>query len=425
MRGRRSGPARHPPRHTRVSSQLALHFPGPPPPSPGTRRAGWPSVTFYASGTNDSGEIRGFANLGIHVGFSASVIGPAALRELERHARSGLLVFGDTGAYSEEVPGAHPQGTTTPGRTRTSRTREISPHDWEARLGVLERVARTFGDRFSVVAPDRVGDQEGTLARLQAHAPRIRLLARHGARVLLPLHAGHRALHDLFTEASAILGIPVVPAFPLPKDRTAAHDVLEFTRSARSRDVHLLGLGLRSRWTRQLLPLLARQVTGLHVSMDANLITSAVGRRSDGSAARALTAAQDQIRERGYPDAFGESTDPEWGIHADFTDSAALPSTWLGPSATRAVAAAAGLSPTQTARWKKDPDGFLQRRTSPHPDSPRWWQHPAMQTALEDAWVSHLHRLHTAPRKAEAIQTAFASHPAAGQFGSATERRAA
>lgn len=377
-------------------------------------------MTFYASGTNDSGEIRGFATLGIHIGFSASVIGPAALRELERHAGSGLLVFGDTGAYSEDVP-----GTAAPGRARSSRTAEISTDEWDVRLGVLERVARSFGGHLSVVAPDRVGDQDGTLARLQSHASRIRLLARLGARVLLPLHAGPRALGALFDEATAILGVPLVPAFPLPKRRTPATDVLAFARSTRAREIHLLGVGLRSRWSRYLLPLLARQVPGLHVSMDANVITSAVGRRPDGSAARPLTAAQDEIRGRGFPDAFGETTHAEWGIYADFTDAAASPSMWLGPAAARELASAVGLAPADSARWLKDPDGFLQRRIKPHPDSPRWWEHPVVQIALEQAWMKHLHRIHTAPRKAEAIQSAFANHPAAGQFGPTAERCAA
>jgi hypothetical protein len=39
-----------------------------------------------------------------------------------------------------------------------------------------------------------------------------------------------------------------------------------------------------------------------------------------------------------------------------------------------------------------------------------------MQHALDEAWLRHLHRLHTAPRKERAIRAAFRDHPAAGQF---------
>lgn len=406
-----------------TSNQLTLAFPGNLPIRSGTRRRDWPSITFYASGTNDSGEIRGFASLGIHVGFSASVIGPTALRELERHANTGLLVFGDTGAYGER-PAPGPGEVQHAFRTG-SRTREITDADWDARLDVFERVARIYGDRLSVVTPDRVGAQDATLARIETYAPRIRRIAQLGARILLPLHAGGQALPGFCRKAEAILAVPLVPAFPLPKGRTPFRELIGFTRSQRPRAIHLLGLGLRSRWARDLFPTLARQLPGLHVSMDANLITSAVGRRSNGSAARPLTAAQDEIRQRGYPHAFGETADPAWGILADYTDSASSPSTWLGPSASRAIASTVGLSSTQAARWRREPDSFLQEPITPHSDAPSWWEHPTMEAALEEAWINHLHRLHTAPRKAEAIVVAFRSHPAAGQFGSTEGRRAA
>jgi hypothetical protein len=406
-----------------TSNQLTLAFPGNLPIVPGTRRRDWPGVTFYASGTNDSGEIRGFASLGIHVGFSASVIGPTALRELERHANTGLLVFGDTGAYGER-PAPGPDEDQRGFRT-SSRTREITDADWDARLDVFERVARIFGDRFSVVTPDRVGAQEATLARIETYAPRIRRIARFGARILLPLHAGLQDLPAFCTKAEAILSLPLVPAFPLPKGRTTVRALMGFARSQQPRVIHLLGLGLRSRWARHVFPALARQLPGLHVSMDANLITSAVGRRSNGTAARPLTAAQDEIRQRGYPHAFGETADPSWGIRADYTDSVSSPSTWLGPSASRGIASTVGLSSIQAARWRRDPDSFLQEPITPHSDAPSWWEHPAMEAALEEAWIKHLHRLHTAPRKAEAIVVAFRSHPAAGQFGSTGIRRAA
>jgi hypothetical protein len=200
------------------------------------------------------------------------------------------------------------------------------------------------------------------------------------------------------------------------KGRASVQDVILFAKLARPREVHLLGLGLRSRSARLFLPLLARQFSGINVSMDANLITAAVGRRIDGSAARRLTAAQDAIRRRGFPDPFGETSEPEWQIHADYTDSASFPSSWLGPAGLRNVAAAAGLSPEQTAQWRKDPDAFLQRRIAPHGDAPRWWQNPVLDLAIESEWMRHLHRIHAAPRKARAICSVFHDHPAAGQF---------
>jgi len=202
----------------------------------------------------------------------------------------------------------------------------------------------------------------------------------------------------------------------MPKGGTTARDVLSFVESVRPSRIHLLGLGLRSRRERDLMPLLALRAPGMRVSMDANLITSAVGRRADGSPSRRLTAVQDGIRGRGFPRAFGDVADPAWGIHADYTDSISFPSAWLGPAGLRRVAAAAALSPPQTRRWRRDPDAFLQEPVSGGPGSLRWWEHPTMQHALDEAWLQYLHRLHTAPRKERAIRIAFRNHPAAGQF---------
>lgn len=397
-----------------MSAQLSIHLPdGNRAAGWGTRRRGWPAVVFFASGTNDCGEIRSFADLAIHVGFCAAVIGPTALGELERHAGTGLQVFGDTGAYSEV---STRNVATAPFPPAPTAAREaITEEDWASRLAVLERVAAAFGSAFTVVAPDRIGDQETTLARLLTFRKQVRTLARRGARILLPLHSGGLDLAAFHLEASTLLGIPLVPAFPIPKGRTTAHDVFRFATLARPREIHLLGVGLRSRRPRELLPLLAKELPGLRVSMDANLITSAVGRRADGTAGRRLTAAQDAVRQRGFPRAFGETVDSAWDIRADYTDSVALPSTWLGPAALRAVADALSLSGEHRGRWRKDPDAFLQAPID-GPDSPSWWEHPAMEEALEAAWMRHLHRLHTAPRKAEAIRRTFRRHPAAGQF---------
>ena len=382
-----------------------------------------PPTLFYASGTNDAGEIRGFASLGIPVGFCAAHVGPSSLAEFDRLRGSGMPVFGDTGAYGEVS--ADPARQAAAGRPgRLAVVRPILPEEWEERLAVYDRVAAGFGERFDAVAPDRVGDQEETLQRLLTFRPRIRALAARGADVLLPLHRGARPLAGFHAEARRVLGLDLVPAFPMPKGGTTAGHVLSFVEAIRPCRIHLLGLGLRARGARDLLRLLALRAPGMRVSMDANLITSAVGRRPDGSASRRLTAAQDGIRRRGFPRAFADVTEPAWGIHADYTDSIACPSGWLGPSGLRRVAGAAALSPSQASRWRRDPDAFLQEPVSGEDDPVRWWEHPAMRDALDDAWRGHLHRLHTAPRKERAIRIAFRNHPAAGQFAPPAPRPA-
>lgn len=192
------------------------------------RRGTWPDTLFYASGTNDAGEIRGFAALGIPVGFCAAEVGPSGLAELDRLHGTGMPLFGDTGAYGEVSadPVRQAAAGAPPAPGKLAVVRPITAEEWERRLAVYDRVAARFGERFDAVAPDRVGDQEETLERLLAFRFCIRALAARGARILLPLHGGPQPLPAFHAEARRALGVDLVPAFPMPKGGTTARDVL-------------------------------------------------------------------------------------------------------------------------------------------------------------------------------------------------------
>ena len=77
--------------------------------------------TYYASGSNHPGEIRGFADLGHPIGVSALQLSEHALRLLER---LDVPLFVDSGAFGEKA-----------GRVFDTRT-------WEGVLRVYERLAR-------------------------------------------------------------------------------------------------------------------------------------------------------------------------------------------------------------------------------------------------------------------------------------------
>jgi len=193
-----------------MDPQLTLALPNPRAGRPRRGRRGtWPDTLFYASGTNDAGEIRGFARIGIPIGFCAAVVGPTALAELDRLHGAGMPVFGDTGAYGEVSADLARQAATgapaEPGKLAVARP--ITVEEWERRLAIYDRVALRFGERFDAVAPDRVGDQEETLERLLAFRFRIRAIAARGARILLPLHGGPRPLAAFHAEARRVLGV--------------------------------------------------------------------------------------------------------------------------------------------------------------------------------------------------------------------------
>jgi hypothetical protein len=377
-----------------------------------TRRRRWPRTLFFASGSNSPGEIRGFASLGIPVGFCAAVIGKSGIAELERHAATGLPVFGDTGAYSEvTIAGAKPV-----------HTKPITDQEWARRLRLLTRIAAAFGPRFVAAAPDFVGDQGKTLHRLVRYRDEIRGMASEGSEVMVALHRGVRSLTAFHAEAEAALGIEMVPAFPMLKCATSTTDLIGFAATNQPRRIHLLGIGLRSPRARDLLPLLHRVSSETLVSMDSNLITAAVGRRKDGSAARALTVAQDAIHDGEIRNTYREIRLARWAIFLDYTEAITAPSSWLSPSGRKRVASEAGLSTAQARRWVRDPDEFLHTPLGFDAGSEQticWWEHPCLAFALDHAWSRYTHRALANVRRAAAIRTCFQSHPAAGQFAPA------
>ncbi|HEU0078168.1 MAG TPA: hypothetical protein VFQ76_10995, partial [Longimicrobiaceae bacterium] len=375
----------------------------------------------FASGANEPGEIRGFLSVGIPVGVSASHLDTSSLDEVLRLAGTRIPLFLDNGAVSEVSADPTKQAAAghvpRPGALLV--VKEILPGEWDVRLDFYDVLARALGSQLHAVAPDRVGSQSVTLARLGVHAPRLREVHAAGARVLLPLQRGELSRAAFYREGARLLGFAPVPAFPMhpQKGATLPADVVAFVREVRPPRLHLLGLGLKNRRTASLLRALADVAPELEVSMDSNLLTATVGRAPDGTASRPLTAAYDRIRARGIDTAYAATIDEEWDLHVDYTDCIGSPSTWLPPSARRRVADEAALSPAEARRFLRDPDGFFQEQVHPWDEAgPRRWEDPVLQACLDDAWYGYLERLQTASRKAEAVRDTFAGHPAAGQF---------
>jgi hypothetical protein len=399
--------------------------------SGGAHRSGTRRPLAFASGANEPGEIRGFLSVGIPVGVSASHLDAASLDEVLRIAGTGIPVFLDNGAVSEVSadPARQVAAGLAPSPGVLLVVREILPEEWDVRLDFYDVLARALGPQLHAVAPDQVGSQPVTLARLGVHAPRLRELRATGAQVLLPLHRGELSRAAFYREATRLLGFAPVPAFPMHarKGATLPADVVAFAGEVRPPRLHLLGLGLKNHRAAPLLRALAHVAPELQVSMDSNLLTATVGRAPDGSAARPLTAAYDRIRARGIHTAYAATVDVEWDLHVDYTDCIGFPSTWLPPAGRRRVADEAALSPAEARRFLRNPDGFLQEQVHPwDEDGPRRWEDPVLQASLDVAWYAYVERLQTASRKAEAVRETFADHPAAGQFPSpAAGRRAA
>lgn len=250
-------------------------------------------VAYFASGSNHVGEIRAFADMGHDVGVCARELAPAAEAELAQLAGTDVQVFVDSGAFSEV-------------RFDASGPRVVAPMtdaDWDRVLALYARLGVVLRDQLHVVAPDRVGCQATTLARLRAYRQQLRDLHAIGVRILLPVQRGAISQVAFYWEAVSVLGFCPVPALPCKKAATTVEEAGVFARAldatlALHRDehlvIHLLGLGARNRNAAAYLTAIRDAAPGALVQMDAVVLTALVGRANGpGGTPRRLTAAHD------------------------------------------------------------------------------------------------------------------------------------
>lgn len=275
-------------------------------------------VHYFASGSNRSGEVRGLRRAGLNVGISALEVTARAtrdyplttggvarcsvalpvfeeLRALPREAR----VFVDSGAFSEvKFSAGGPPEVVKP----------MTEQDWARVIGFYMRVSGILGCQAYLVAPDRVGCQETTFARLRRFANALRQVSgptligrsecRDGAWVLVPVQRGELDGATFYHRACEIMGIgdKAIPAIPMKKNATTHAELVAFVEAVRPRRIHLLGLGPKSRRWSKTIEAIRAIVPDAEILADSVMLRSLVGRTNGrGNGPRALTAAMDAV----------------------------------------------------------------------------------------------------------------------------------
>lgn len=239
-------------------------------------------AAYFHSGSNRPGEIRGLSAVGADVGTVAlELLGCSeSVEALEALDGSDVQVFVDSGAFSEVDD-------------QLQVVRPIDPARWARIMALYCRLGRALGSQLWVVAPDRVGSQRETLARLEAYRPDLQLLHGLGVRILLPLQPGELDLVSFYRLASDVLGFEPIPAFPCKKAATPSTTVADFVLGARPAHVHFLGLGPRNKAVGSYVQALRQHVdpeADPSFSLDSNWIRANVGRQGKP---RRFTAARD------------------------------------------------------------------------------------------------------------------------------------
>ena len=348
-------------------------------------------AAIFASGANRVGDLFGFVAAGIAPGVALPEVNGAAADLLVRLAGAGVPLFLDSGAFSEVEFGPMGPQVKAP----------ITDAEWQERLGLMQDVAAAGGHTVTVVAPDQVGFQGETLARLARYAAEVRALVQTGARVLIPLQRGSMGASSFYIKAQDAVGAALVPALPMKKGATPPSEAVGILAELDVASAHLLGLGIKNSNAADILRSAAYLAPRTQLTIDGNLITANVGR---ASGLRPLTRALDDVRDAMTEHAWSGIDLPLAGGVLDYTDLVSSPSEWMSRAERKLVAHAARLSGDTLATFLRDPDAICLV------------DEPALDWAVDAAWRRWVDVVAVTDRQARATAAAFADHPAAGQF---------
>jgi Family of unknown function (DUF6884) len=288
-------------------------------------------VTYFVSGANSPGDMLGFAATGHDVGATVSEFvkaprgdRPTTMEALGELAETDTLVFLDSGAFGE-----------VDDQLRT--VKHISTAEWHKRLAIYEAVARLLGDRLYVVVPDRIGDQEKTLARQARHRDQLQRIHALGANLLVPLPRGELSPHHQLEASAIVLDIPVadlIPALPTVKAAMTLDEAVDFVAEAEPARVHLLGMSPLGTHFDEYVAALRSVDPELGISCDAARMQAISGYYDlEHDRPRPVTAQVPRVREE-----LEETIWSDTPVGYDYTDMISEPSGWLTAAARKRLA---------------------------------------------------------------------------------------
>lgn len=253
----------------------------------------------FASGLNSPGEIRGLS--GMHLGITADEIRSGLLEEIELIAGGLTRLFVDSGAFSEVE--------FNPSSGCLEIAHPITDAMWTERFDLYTWAALNFGPKAYVVAPDCVGDQDLTLARLERWAPHVAAVASLRANIIVPVQKGTLPMSAMFSRACEILGLREMPiaGIPMKKDATSLEDLAELVDSMPwyGARFHLLGLGPKAKknmFQRAIRCIRSRRPNAI-ITSDSAIVRGLAGRaheyKGKMTKTRDYTRFQDDARARG------------------------------------------------------------------------------------------------------------------------------
>jgi len=244
---------------------------------------------YFASGSNNAGEILGFAQSGMNVGVAVPEIykntpvhkaSQTALKDLEG---TGTKVFVDSGAFAEVgfkkgVPYVKEAITDT---------------EWKKRLGMYVELAEVLGNQIYLVAPDKIASQSETLERLKKYLPILDPVFNRSKsarpNLIVPIPQGEIPLIEVDKRIRQIIGrSDYIRGIPMKNNATTLPQLVEFVKQLykdksvpKPIQLHILGKGRVSGppdWSNHIRPELEKIDPNMEVSLDSVRLRSITGR---------------------------------------------------------------------------------------------------------------------------------------------------
>lgn len=310
-------------------------------------------------------------------------------------------LFIDTGAFGEAKEGGKP----------------ITHRDWVHKLDTVYQLASRAGPNATLlyaVAPDKVGDQAQTLARLRHYRPKVKQIQNTGAHVIVGLQPGALSLSQMHDEVDQILGGDWLPGIPMTNLSGMTQQIFEdYIREKKPARIHLLGAGPRNQrlmtWGYKALRELSPRT---RVQMDTSPFGYTAVRAAIKQNRGQILQGMAQSRRHGYTikapwradpvDAWLHSLRPErfpatevyarsvWMLQ-DYTDLIGRVSDYTTPEERRQIGEDVGLDPLDTLLFTLRPEWFLSEY-APDGEEGRWGEDRVLEQAIERAYDAHMAR---------------------------------
>jgi len=351
------------------------------------------NLLYFPSGSNRVCDFIGFLDAQMAPGVTVSEIGDAEFSQeeslemlIEGCLENNIPVFVDSGAFSEVE--------FQPGRGLVP-VRPIDDSEWKHRLDIYKKIAERLGNLAYLVAPDQVGNQEVTLARLAQYKEDVQDLIAYGANVMIVLQGGDQDLDSFRQAALDALDVAhndVMIALPMAKGATQDDKIIELLEAYQPQTLHLLGLGPNSRRLADVVSIIEDLAPACLISHDSCYIRQHAGYKDRAkSNPKALTGARMEAIDDLHFFANREAPYGEIGylarLRGDYTDLIGSPSQWITRAGLRRVKDEMNLDRSEVRRFYADPDEFLQNEI-PGTDI-YYYEDPLVMIALEREWEKH------------------------------------